>query len=134
MIYGSVILKRFVNVFSENVIFRFLLVGGFNTAFSFGVFTLFVYMGFHYALSNLIALFSGILLSYFTNGKVVFRHLSRAAFYRYVLLWCIIYILQVVIIYFSVYLGWGEIIGGGVALVFAVPSSFLLQRYYVFRC
>ena len=120
-------------LFHNRIIIRYLLVGGMNTAFSFSVYSLFVLFGIHYSVSNFLALVFGIIFSYITNGKFVFRHLSRGAIVRYVIIWGLPYMLQLAIISLVMSLGGGVILGGGVALIITVPASFVLQKYFVFN-
>jgi putative flippase GtrA len=54
----------------------FLVVGGLNACFGYGVFSLMVYLGFRPAIALLIATVLGICFNFLTYGKMVFRQLS----------------------------------------------------------
>ncbi len=133
--------KWISDLFDRRASFRFLVTGVFNTSASFCVFSILVLFGLHFVLANLISLIIGIGISYLTNGKVVFRHLSWISFSRFVVMWAAIYLLQISIIGLTVRLLdgamiWGfptTIIGGFIALCIAVPVSFVIQRHFVFR-
>lgn len=127
--------------FDASLPMRFVIVGGLNTAVSFGIYAGLVLAGMHYATANLMALVAGIGISYLSNGAVVFRHLGPASFARYVAMWACVYLVQVALIRAIVGvvgpvgpLGLPpELLGGFAALCVAVPLSFVLQRSFVFR-
>ena len=50
---------------------RYVLVGIGNTAFGYGAYAAFLFVGFEYRLASLFALVLGILFSFTTQGKVV---------------------------------------------------------------
>lgn len=135
------LVQAFKTAFQQRVLLRFLIVGAGNTAASFCIYAALVVVGLHYTVANLVALIAGIGISYLTNGAIVFRGLSLASFLRYVVMWAVLYGIQIALIWVTVQtLGpdtpFGlpaEIIGGLVAMVIAVPTSFVLQRWVVFR-
>ncbi len=64
---------------------RFLIVGILNTAFGYGVYTLFLFLGIQYQIASLAALICGILFSFNTQRKFVFTSTKKGLFIRFVL-------------------------------------------------
>ncbi len=60
-------------LFARAQFVRFLLVGGINTLFSYGVFSGALYIGFHYAAASLTSIVLGMFFSFFTQGRIVFN-------------------------------------------------------------
>jgi putative flippase GtrA len=58
--------------------FRFLMVGGINTAVGYGTYALFVFLGFDYLLAFTIATIVGVVNSYLWNRFFTFRSSSKA--------------------------------------------------------
>ena len=58
--------------------FRFLMVGGINTAVGYGTYALFIYLGFDYLVAFTIATVVGVVNSYLWNRFFTFRSSSKA--------------------------------------------------------
>ena len=52
---------------------RFLIVGGINTLFGYGIYAFFIFLGLHHNLAILVATFLGIAFNFKTIGKFVFN-------------------------------------------------------------
>lgn len=115
------------------LLIRYGVVGAFNTAFSYGVYALFVWLGAPYPLASFIALVLGICLGFFTHGKLVFRSQLRGRFGRYVALWGVLYLCNIGLIAAILMLGTDPYTAGLGALPPTVLLSFWLQRTIVFR-
>jgi len=112
---------------------RFLLVGLGNTAFSFGIYSLGIYLGFPYYLASLIALIFGILVSFITQGKLVFRAQLSGRFWMFVVVWGGLYFLNIIIIACFSLAGFNYYWAGLFAIVPVTAVSFVLQKMFVFR-
>ncbi len=77
---------------------RFALIGGINTAFSYGVYAGLLFTGINYAVSNLLALIAGIFFSFKTQGTYVFNNTNNRLLGRFVICWGMIYVINVLII------------------------------------
>lgn len=64
---------RTVRLLSRAQFLRFLVVGGINTLFSYGIFAGGLYLGFHYAAASLTSLVLGMFFSFVTHGRLVFK-------------------------------------------------------------
>jgi putative flippase GtrA len=111
---------------------RFLITGGVNTAFSYSVFALLVFMGLNYALSNLFSLMLGILFSFTTQSALVFNGAGRGVFWRYVAVWAFLYFCNIAMIGGLIRLGATAYVAGALVILPTALSSFFLQKYLVF--
>lgn len=114
-------------------IVRFVCVGIANTLFSYGIYAGLIYLGLGYASANLVALILGILLSYKTQGMLVFRTSTNRRLIRFVMAWGVIYLLNIFLIARFIALGLNPYISGALALPFVTLLSYLSQRFFVFR-
>jgi len=114
-------------------IVRFGIVGCFNTAFSFGVYALGVYAGLAYYIASLLALISGITLSFFTQGRLVFNAQLEGRFSSFVAVWGLLYLFNVGLIGLMSFAGLDNYTAGLVALPLLIALSFILQNIFVFK-
>jgi len=74
---------------------KFLLVGGMNTLIGYLVFSLFLFLNFHFTLASLLALIFGILFNFKTLGRLVFGSRDNSLIFRYVIGWGVIYLIAI---------------------------------------
>jgi len=111
---------------------RFIAVGVVNTAFSYSLYALLIFLGLHYALANLLALIAGILFSFRTQGAWVFNNTQLKRFWRFVLAWAVIYLFNIGLIRGGLSLGFNAYIAGAMALPPSAVLSYLAQKHFVF--
>ena len=114
------------------LLLRFIAVGVINTAFGYGAYCLFIAFGLPFPVAGFLALCAGIAWSFFTSGRLVFRQTLRGRFGRYVLVWVLIYVVNVVFIWLGMRLGLNAYLAGAAASLPTLPSAFFLQRFLVF--
>lgn len=119
--------------FLENRFFRFLLVGGLNTAFGYGVFALFVVAGLHYAAAALLSTVLGILFNFRTTGGLVFRNRDDRLLLRFVLVYAITYVVGVSALKAAKAAGVPVLVAAAVQLLPMSLLAYGLQRTLVFR-
>lgn len=112
---------------------RFILVGILNTSFSYLIYAGFLFVGFNYALANLLALITGILFSFKTQGHFVFHNPDNRLLGRFILSWGLIYICTIIFIGRIIALGLDAYSAGALALPLSVLLSYLTQKHFVFR-
>lgn len=111
----------------------FLLVGALNTLFGFSVYSLFIFLGAHYALASLLSALICPFFNFMTTGRLVFGNRDVRLIGRFIVLSAVIYVCNVSIIraltFFtdSLYLA-----GFGAAAIMAVVT-FICQKVFVFR-
>ena len=111
---------------------RFVVVGCVNTAFSYSLYAVLLWLGMHFALANLCATAVGIVFSFWTQGAIVFKNHDWRLLRRFVMVWVLIYALNIGFIAAFVGLGLNSYAAGALALVPTVILSFVLQRMFVF--
>lgn len=112
---------------------RFGLVGGLNTGFSYGVYALGLFVGLSFYLASLLALILGIMVSFFTQGRLVFQAQLEGRFVRFVAIWAVLYLVNIALIWVLAKTGMSYYLAGLVAFVPIVALSFLLQKFVVFK-
>lgn len=112
---------------------RFLVVGTFNTAFSYFVYALLLSKGVSYPLANFASLICGILMSFAMQGHFVFRRFEARRFPAFLITWLCLWILNVGLISLLLPVVAGNAyLAGAVALCVIVPVSFVVQKHLVF--
>src|SRR5689334_8787569 len=70
---------------------RFLLTGGVNTAFGYGIYAACIYLGAGYALASAASIVCGVLFSYATMSAMVFSG-HRGSLARYIASYAVVYL------------------------------------------
>ena len=112
---------------------RFLLVGGMNTALCYLVYAAMLFLKLPFWLANFIALIFGIFWSYYTAGKLVFRHEGSSRLAQFIGSWLVIYVLQTGLIWLLTRAGIGAAVAGLIVLPGTAVASYIVQRFIVFR-
>lgn len=111
---------------------RYIFVGGLNTAFSYSVYAALLYAGFTFVLANFVALVLGILFSFRTQGSFVFGNHNGKLIYRFIGCWCVLWLLNILIIYLLVRAGLNSYWAGMVAMVPVTAISYFALKIFVF--
>jgi putative flippase GtrA len=125
--------ENFRILFGRHSSLRFLLVGAFNTAFSYAVYALLITIGLPIAWASLGALLIGVVWSFMTQGKIVFKKLSKASFFKFVLNWTVIYFLNVELIYKLIQFNMNAYSAAAVATIPVTIISYFSMKYIVFK-
>lgn len=115
---------------------KFVLVGTFNTSFSYGIYFCCLLFGLHFTLSSFISLAISLSSGYLLAKFFVFRSANRIkviGILRYLGLWMLIYVAHISIIAFFVSVGVSPALAGFCALVCTVPLSYFGQKHFVFN-
>jgi len=112
---------------------RFLVVGGVNTLFGYGVFAFFLFLRFHYAVASFLATVMGILFNFHTVSRFVFSSGDRTLIFKFVGVYACTYVVGTAGIKVLSVLGLGYYLGGAVLLLPMAVMSFFLNRTYVFK-
>lgn len=112
---------------------RFLVVGGANTAFGYGVFALLILIGTHYAFAALISTICGVLFNFQTIGRFVFENHDSALLLRFVGVYAIGYVIGVLLLRLSKALGVDVLLAAALLAFPMALLSYSLNRLLVFR-
>lgn len=112
---------------------RFVVTGGINTAFSYGIYALCIYLGAGYAIASGVSIVSGILFSYKTTSTLVFGRGYRGSLARYIGSYVIVYLFSVLILKTMDEFGINAYLAGALAAPPCAVLSFALLKLFVFR-
>lgn len=123
LIIKKILERRFV---------RFLLVGGLNTLFGYGVFVSLIYIGLHYSLAALFGTILGVLFNFQTVGRLVFNNYRRGLFSKFIAVYGMTYLFNVVGLYFLNAAGFNSYWAGAILIFPAALIAFSLNKIFVF--
>ena len=112
---------------------RFLIVGGVNTLFGYGVFAIFILFGLHYVLASALSTIAGVMFNFQTIRKIVFESDDNSLIFRFILLYCFLYAFQLGLLRGFEMVGVGPLIAGFIFIFPMAILSYLLNKYFVFR-
>ena len=112
--------------------FRFLVVGGLNTAFGYGVFALLILLGVHYAIAALLSTVLGILFNFKTTGMLVFHSHDNTLIAKFFAVYGVNYVIGVLVLKAFKALGVHVLVTAAVSILPMAALSFVLMRWFVF--
>jgi len=120
---------------------KFGVVGLSNTAISYLIYSILVYLGLHYLVSSVIAFIISVLNSFFWNHKFVFkdetggkRSIARALMRTYASYAFSGFIVSNILLYiFIEFFGVSKYVAPIFGLVVTVPLNYILNRQWAFK-
>lgn len=112
--------------------FRFLMVGGVNTLFGYGLFALLVWIGVFYPVAIALATVAGVLFNFQTTGRWVFRDAGSSNLWRFAGAYLVIYCVNIAAVALLIRTGISVYLANAIAIPPLVCLSYLLQRTFVF--
>jgi putative flippase GtrA len=112
---------------------RFLVVGGLNTAIGYGIYAILIVLGLVPELALLVATIIGITVNYFTTGRMVFGTRGDGLFFKFMLVYAVMYILTAVALRGLLLAGIAPLIAQAIILPVIAVATFLAFRKLVFR-
>lgn len=119
--------------FWEKPFFRFLFVGGINTLFGYGVYTVLILIGLDYKLAILISTTCGVLFNFKTTGVLVFRSRNNVLIFKFIGVYIIVYFANVLGVKLLLLTGLNSLAAGAICLLPVALLSFFLNKYFVFK-
>jgi len=111
---------------------RFILTGTLNTALSYGLYAVFLWLGLHFSLASLLATLTTIVSGFVMHGRMVFGNREPGRFGRYAGVWMVLYGLNIALIQALTQIGLNAYMAGALALAPVTAAGFLLHRRYTF--
>ncbi|MDX2470045.1 MAG: GtrA family protein [SAR324 cluster bacterium] len=112
---------------------RFLIVGGINTLFGYGVFAILILFGLHYVLASALSTIAGVLFNFQTIRKLVFQSHDNGLIFRFILLYCFLYLVQLGLLRGFELIEVKPIIAGMIFLAPMALLSYILNKKFVFH-
>jgi len=103
-----------------------------NSVFGYSVYALFIFFNFHYSVASLFATFFGVLFNFKTTGIFVFKSRSNNLIYKFVGVYIIVYLLNILLLKILSGFHLNLYVAGAMALVPVALISFTLNKKYVF--
>lgn len=125
-------MRKLIQKYITAEFIRFVLVAMLNTLFGYGVYTLLVYCGMHFSLATLISTILGVLFNFKTYGILVFKNSSNKLIFRFVLVYCVVYLCNIGGIALLKTLGMSSYLAGAVMLVPVGLLGFILNKIFVY--
>lgn len=112
---------------------RFLVVGGLNTLFGYSLFAILTYVGLKYPIAIGLATVGGVLFNFQSVGRLVFDGAPRSRFWRFVGVYCVIYLLNLGGVRLLLGLNISVYIANALTLIPLSIIAFILNRRFVFN-
>jgi putative flippase GtrA len=112
---------------------RFVLTGTINTGFSYCIYAACIFAGAGYAVASAASLIGGILFSYKTTSRLVFRKPSGASLQRFAACYGVVYGFNLLLLKILDSFGIDPYVCGLIAAVPTAALSFALLKLFVFR-
>ena len=114
-------------------IFKFIVVGLINTIFGYSLYALLLSIGMHFSAAVAISTILGVIFNFKTVGAFVFRSNDNKKFIRFVLVYIIVYLLNISGIGLLTSTGASPFVGGALMLLPCAIATFVLQKKLVFN-
>ena len=115
-------------------LFRFVLVGILNSAVGYGLFALFIYLGLHYSLANLMATVLAVCFNFISTGKLVFKQTRcTGTAVRFALVYAVLYGVNVVLLFIVFKTGITEYLAGLLLIPAMALFAYILHTHFTFR-
>ncbi|MGD0281082.1 MAG: GtrA family protein [Dissulfurispiraceae bacterium] len=117
----------------DNKFFRFLIVGGINTAFAYGIFALLIFLKFHYAVAALLATSLGVLFNFNTTGRLVFGSKDNRLVFKFIGVYAIIYVINTAFLGVFNFFKVNMYLAGAAMILPMAVVGFVLNKSFVFK-
>lgn len=110
----------------------FLVIGGVNTCFGFSIFSLLIFLDLHYTVAVFFSTCLGVLFNFKTTGYIVFKNTNYLLFFKFVLVYTVIYFLNIGIIKLCLFAQPNVYAAGLVSTIICALVSYALNKNFVF--
>lgn len=116
----------------EYRVFRYLCVGGFNTLISYLIYAGCIRMGLHYVWAVVISTGLGVIISFNTQGRVVFGNFKKEQFIKYGGMVAVMFFLNILLIHVFYKVGLNYYWAGLFSTAVIAGLTYFLNQYWVF--
>ena len=113
--------------------YKYLVIGGINTGFGYGVFALFLFLGWHYSVAVLFATVLGVMFNFQTYGKFVFNNHSQHLIVKFVLVYVVIYLINVSLLSLVDFFVADLYLSGAIVILPIAYLGYVLNRKFVWK-
>jgi len=122
----NLILKRIL-------IIKFIVVGGINTVFGYGIYWGLLQLDVHFAIATFFSTVLGTIFNFFTNGRLVFKSKNKGSFYKFVFCVWFLYLISTGAIAFIHNFDISYEVAGLIIIIPRAAIAFLLNKNWVFK-
>jgi len=112
---------------------QFFIIGMINTIVYYSLFSLFIYVEFDYKIAVFLATLIGVFFSYKTFGKFVFNHHDNKRIFRFILVYIILYFVNIFVVKMMYIFIENYYSAGLIATLVCAILSFILNKWFVFK-
>lgn len=112
---------------------KYVVVGGVNTVFGYGIFALLIYFGLVYPVALFIATVLGIAFNFKSTGIFVFQSHDNRLIFRFVAVYFLIYFINLIGLKILSGEGLGMYYAAGIMLPIMALVGFIANKKLVFR-
>ena len=122
------------NLILKRILFiKFIVVGGINTVFGYGIYWGLLQLDFHFAIATFFSTVLGTIFNFFTNGRLVFKSKNKGSFYKFVFCVWFLYLISTGAIAFIHNFDISYEIAGLIIIIPRAVIAFLLNKNWVFK-
>jgi putative flippase GtrA len=111
----------------------FIIAGSINTLVSYGLFCLFIFMGFNHIIAITLSFCCGVLFSFQTIGRFVFRARNTQILIKFMILYLSLYFFNVIFLEMLKHFSQNWYLNGLITTIIAAALSFICNKLWVFR-
>lgn len=126
-------LRSLVSKIKKIRLIRFLFVGIINTIFGYSIFAILIILRLDYQYALLLATMCGVMFSFKTIGTLVFKTKNNKLIFRFIGVYCVIYILNIELIKIINSFGINILISQAMLVLPLAAISYVLNKKFVFN-
>jgi putative flippase GtrA len=123
----------FKSLIKDAEIIRFILVGMVNTIFGYSCYAFFLFIGMHYSIAVFFATILGVFFNFKTFGKFVFKVDKNVLIFKFIVVYFVIYFVNVFAIKIFTFLGYDLYVSGVFSIIIVAVCSYILNKNIVFN-
>lgn len=109
------------------------MVGVINTIFGYSCYAILIFIGLHYSLAVMISTILGVMFNFKTLGVYVFKNNSNLLLFKFIMVYFIIYWVNIGLIKIFYNKGFDLYFSGILALLICPILSYFLNKFVVFK-
>ena len=115
---------------------KFCIVGLSNTAIGLGTYYLFLWLGFHYMIANVLSWLISVFNAFYWNNKYVFKSSTTwlKSLFRTYISYGVSFLAGAVVLYGLVeWCGISDVVAPLLVLIVTIPLNFVLNKFWTFK-
>ena len=117
----------------QPTLLRFAVVGLLNTGFGYLIYAAMLWIGLNYAAAAAVGTILGVLFNFKTTGRFVFGSNDNRLIFRFVGVYALVYVANVICLQLLTGMGFSAYIAGLITLLPAAILGYFLNKAWVFK-